>query len=166
MLKTQEVDDKSSINVSVKLSEHEIINSENEFDTTQDFIENEILNELKSSCEELDTVGTTESLPLSEQDDIIKPVLQFNLGDSSNELKITSSSTTVLCNSSVSEEDSGFLSSEAIIAMRESDSALLENVRFVDADEDSVGEEKIEQKLIQKKIVSLYTYVLLFFFLF
>lgn len=118
-------------------------NEEHDFNT-KDFIENEILNELKSSCEELDTIGATESFPASEQDDVIKPVLQFNLGDSLNELKMNTSST-VLCNSSISEEDSGFLSSEAIIAMRESDSLLLSNVKFADADEDSV-EEKFESK--------------------
>ena len=111
----------------------------NDSDNIRDFIENEILNELKSSCEELDTIGASESLPLSaELDDLIKPVLQFNLGDSANELKLNSS--TVLCNSSISEEDSGFLSSEAIIATtRESDSGL-ENMRF--ADDDSIIEEK------------------------
>ncbi len=110
-----------------------------EVDSTRDFIENEISNELKSSCEELDTVGA-ESLPISEQEDIIKPVLQFNLGDSANESKLNTSSTTALCNSSISEEDSGFLSSEAIIAMRESDSGLLEHVKF--ADDDSETEDK------------------------
>lgn len=122
-------------------------------DCTQDFIENELLNELKASCEELDTIATSESLPLSEQDDIIKPVLQFNLGDSASELKLNTSSTTVLCNSSISEEDSGFLSSEAIIAMRESDSGLLDSVRFADADDDSIAEEKIEQNLTKKDVV-------------
>lgn len=126
----------------------ELANEDHEPDSTRDFIENEILNELKSSCEELDTVETTESLPASEQDDLIKPVLQFNLGDNANEIKLNSSST-VLCNSSISEEDSGFLSSEAIIAMRESDSVLLENVKFVDADDDLVVEEKLETKPVR-----------------
>lgn len=122
----------------------ELASEEHDFQT-RDFIENEILNELKSSCEELDTIEATDSFPASEQDDVIKPVLQFNLGDSSNELKMNTSST-VLCNSSISEEDSGFLSSEAIIAMRESDSLLLSNVKYADADEDSVVEEKYEKK--------------------
>lgn len=126
----------------------EVANEDHEPDSTCDFIENEILNELKSSCEELDTIETTESLPASEQDDLIKPVLQFNLGDKANEIKLNSSST-VLCNSSISEEDSGFLSSEAIIAMRESDSGLLENVQFVDADDDLVVEEKLETKPVK-----------------
>lgn len=125
-----------------------------ELDCTQDFIENELLTDLKSSCEELDPIGASESLPLSEQDDIIKPVLQFNLGDSASELKLNTLSSTVLCNSSISEEDSGFLSSEAIIAMRESDSGLLESVQFADADDDSVAEEKIEQNLTKKDVVS------------
>ncbi|XP_065204263.1 uncharacterized protein Spn isoform X2 [Planococcus citri] len=118
---------------------------------TRDFIENELLNELKSSCEELDTIGATESFPASEQDDIIKPILQFNLGDSSNEIKMNTSST-VLCNSSISEEDSGFLSSEAIIAMRESDSLILSNVKFADADDDSIADEKGDRKATEETV--------------
>lgn len=121
-------------------------NIESDDFNTRDFIENEILNELKSSCEELDTIGANESFPASEQDDIIKPILQFNLGDSSNEIKMNTSST-VLCNSSISEEDSGFLSSEAIIAMRESDSLILSNVKFADADDDSIADEKGDRKV-------------------
>lgn len=133
------------------------IDEKTELECTQDFIENELLTELKSSCEELDPIGAVDLLPMSEPDDVIKPVLQFNLGDSASELKLNTSSTTVLCNSSISEEDSGFLSSEAIIAMRESDSGLLDSVRFADADDDSIAEEKIEQNLTEKNVASAYS---------
>lgn len=55
-----------------------------------------------------------------------------------------------MCNSSISEEDSGFISSEPVKIMQDFDdavvaSSLLDNVQFVDEDESSEEERKEEK---------------------